>query len=254
MRGWKQTLCMIALGVAVTMGIAAPAFADSTMLGTYYVLSPGDPDASGPCCWTRNDVIQPKLGPDGLPVIASSVAGVQWTPGHLYFSDVNASGEILWWSTINAGSTFAKTEIDSLPFGFTNLFPNGTDDAHGSFVADWTGTINLGADTSVTFNVASDDDAFLFVDGNLVIDDAGIHALVPVPPATIDLGPGSHTVNLFYADREPVRADLSFSSSVPISASTPEGSAGGLMALGIALLFGACWLRKPARLARSSRA
>ena len=246
MRSGKHALCVIAFGVIVITGMAVPVFADSTMLGTYYVLSPHDPDAFGPCCWTRNDVIQPKLGPDGLPVIASSVAGVQWKPGHLYFSDVNASGEILWWSTLNPGSTFAKTDIDSLPFGFTNLFPNGIDDAHGSFVADWAGTINLAADTNVTFNVASDDDSFLYIDGNLVIDNAGIHSLTVAPSTTIDLGPGSHTVNLFYADRDPVSAELSFSSSVPISASTPEGSTGGLIALGIALLVGACLLRKPA--------
>jgi hypothetical protein len=84
--------------------------------------------------------------------------------------------------------------------------------------------------------MSSDDDAWLFVDGNLV---AETHYDGANPTATFSAG--THSIDIFYADRIPVYDSFALTFSVPLSP-VPEP--------GAITLFAACAF---CLLARASR-
>jgi hypothetical protein len=65
----------------------------------------------------------------------------------------------------------------------------------GDFGADITGCLNVAADATYTFALDSDDGSLLFIDGNLVVNDGGVH-----PPGasvgTATLATGTHTLEV----------------------------------------------------------
>jgi len=111
---------------------------------------------------TPNVAIGSTLGPDGLPV-ASSPAGV---------SDVDpTTNEITWWDpSLNSGVVETGTGFDSLPYASNMYAPDSTgpNDATYYETAILQGTFSLSAAQSVTFQVGSDDDSFIYVDGTLI--------------------------------------------------------------------------------------
>lgn len=121
--------------------------------------------------------------------------------------------------------------------------------------AEFQGTLTLGSAGTLTFNLESDDDAFLYVDGALVDSDAGVHSMPTMPlVGSSNLSAGAHTVTLFYDDRDQVAAGINFSMSSTMPASvtpiaTPEADTLSLLGLGLAgLLCTAAITRKVGRL------
>jgi fibro-slime domain-containing protein len=83
-----------------------------------------------------------------------------------------------------------------------------------------------------TFTIAADDDAFVFIDGNLVDDLGGIHS---TESTTFSYsGSGPHTITIFYADQDQVLANL----AVDIT-QTPEPGSLALLGTGVLGLAGA---------------
>ena len=99
---------------------------------------------------------------------------------------------------------------------------------------------------SVTFNLGSDDDSFLYLNTALLVQNGGVHPDKSAPVTTSILSPGSYLITLFYVDRQQTGASLQFSidtqnvviNATPLPATLPL-LASGLGALG---LFG--WRRK----------
>jgi hypothetical protein len=167
------------------------------------------------------------LGPDGLPVTTLAAAG-----GGVI--DQNAAGEILWWtasSTTGISSTGSGTL--PLPLGFTNMFaPNGTGTNNNDFfeTAALSGTFTGHGATSIT--VTSDDDTFVYLDGSYVGGNLGVHG---DETSVLDLGnlTGNHTLNVFYADRAQVGADLSITGvGLDTLSGTPEPATWAMMLMG----------------------
>jgi hypothetical protein len=159
----------------------------------------------------------------GLPVttLAAASGGV---------IDQSASGQILWWTP---SATTGITATGSGPFALNQLhsmFPpnstgtnNGTDFETAIISATLTGS---GAPASVT--VTSDDDAFVYVDGLYVGGNPGVHG---AETTTISLGDltGSHSLEVFYADRAQVDAVLGVNVT---GAAVPEPATWAVMLLG----------------------
>jgi len=123
----------------------------------------------------------------------------------------------------------------------------GTDDSNAFETAILTGNFNLAGDGTVTFNVGSDDDTFVYVDGVLFGQNPGIHGVTTVSFTTPELSAGSHQLQVFYADRQHVGAYLSLdvASDVVITApSVPEPASWSLMLGGFGLLGGALRSRR----------
>jgi hypothetical protein len=201
---------------------------------------------------TGSNYVTGTLGIDGLPVFVgagfNNDGGQTLAPGASY---LNANNEILYWTPNKNGIVSAGTgTIDFTTNPTVSMFvaaplntAPGTNSVYEE-TAILTGTFTTGPGlTPVQFTVGADDEAFVYLDGNLIETLAGIHGLSPGPSALTNVSAGTHTVQIFYADQDVTNAQLSFSetvgTSVVISAPTPEPGTFALMGTGLLAAAGA---------------
>jgi fibro-slime domain-containing protein len=232
----RIALTKVVLGAAAVLaaaGLGTSAYAAGSVTATFNTLTSSNPDVEGPVTGVVLGEVQNTLGPNGLPV--ESFAGE--------FSDVNpVTGEILWWrpngSWVTAGTSNWADGTYSLPFSVpSNFFANGSSDggANGYISTELQATFNAPDGGSVTFTLGSDDDAFVFLNGKLVVDDGGVHAIATAPTTVSGLLDGVNTVDVFQVDRHTVQSALVFDANVTLNA-VPEPSTWAMMGLGFAAL------------------
>jgi fibro-slime domain-containing protein len=215
--------------------VAATAANASSVTAIYNTLTAANPDVEGVITGVETGLVQKTLGPDALPV--------ESTPGT--FGDVNTSGELLWWTpnsigstpVVIAGTTYTYPNPATLPFNITSdFFPNGPGGSNGGDIGytsvELKGTFVTPTGGSVTFSLGSDDDAWVFLNGQLVVDDGGVHALATAPTLLTNLAPGTNTVEVFMADRHVVQAGLYFDADVTLNPAVPEASTWAMMLCG----------------------
>ena len=189
------------------------------------------PDTGGAITGVVTGLEKSTLGPDGLPVGS--------TPGT--FQDVNAGRTPLVdtaaWPCHARNKLCLSVKPDTAVRHLCEFLPEWTGRRqrrrHRLHISDLSGTFDAPAGGSVTFTLGSDDDAWVFLNGKLVVDwrHPGGHA----PPTTIsDLVAGTNTVEVFFADRHTVQAALTFDADVTLSPSVPEASTWAMMLIGFA--------------------
>ena len=225
----------------LTAGIAAaPASAD--MAVSYFSVAQDGQDF-GPvvCCYVSHDEVLGTLGPDGLPV-----ANLASTSPHP-LQDYDPTTHELTWFTPSAGVTNTlNTTITGNSF-FNGNFntPSGTgpNDSQGTFqTAIFSGSFSFATAQNFTFSIGADDDAWMFVDGNQVVQLGGVHSNTNETD-TVALSAGLHTFKLFYADQQSGGASLSFSIPdnviVTVPTAAPEPASWAMMLGGLGLVGGA---------------
>lgn len=224
---------------ALLLVAAATASAASSLSVEYFSVSYDDPDFDSQCCSSPADMVAGSLGPNGLPVLGEGYNDSAAFP----ISDLSADREITWWSpTRNANVAATGTATVTMPFeNYAMYAPNatGSDDGAAFLTAVFRGNFELTAPAAVTFTLGSDDDAFFYVDGDLVVQNGGVHALDAAPVTTEVLAEGTHTLALFYADRYATGASLYFSidtEDVTVTPEVPEPSEWMLLGGGLAFL------------------
>jgi PEP-CTERM motif len=106
----------------------------------------------------------------------------------------------------------------------TNFFGQGqVDDSTKYLAAHWTAAFSNSA--PVTFSLAADDHAFLYVDGKLVLDAGGIKSVGDAPPPATFSAIGNHTLDLFFADVHVSGSGLIFSCAGCSSVEDPTSTA-----------------------------
>lgn len=245
----KAALLVACVAVAsLTIGSAVSA---SSLTATYYVISENAPDVSafigGP------SMLAPTLGPDGLPMVNSAGAST--------YQMVNSNNELEWWTpTTGTGSNgawsvssfttnpFLPTSI-TLPYSNSCMYSNTSatscgNDATDYLTAEYQGTFTTSAPTTFTYNACSDDDEYVYIDDMLVVDNGGVHGVTCTAPISITVGTsGTHTIDVFYADRDQTGAQLQLDFSAlsinpPGTSPTPEPGTISLISLGILGLAG----------------
>lgn len=209
-------LTTVGLGMALTLTLAtSPALALS-LTGNYFVLSPTNPDTStNPAKidgTTVTGLVSPALNA-GLPVYSGTPA-----PNSGAITDVDGSNRIQWW-TAHGGIVTADSvpvRVDSFTGGVlgggsfaSGFYPTGTtSDAAGYRSVHWTGLFHVA--TTATLRLSADDDAWLFLNGGLKLDNGGVKAIGLATTSSTTLGAGDYVVDLFFADRHVTQSGITF--------------------------------------------
>jgi hypothetical protein len=239
----KLKILLASAALTAAFGLAGQASADSLKV-TYFTLANGDADTGGSyCCSTSSDEVLGALGPDGLPVYNAAYGGPT-------LHDVNGNGELTWWSPAdNPNVVQTGTGMVNLPLSLTSFYPpngGGSSDAGGYQTAIFTGELKLPTAETVAFTLGADDDAIVAVDGTVVDQLGGVHSITDAAGVTSMLSAGTHTLTIFYADRDQVDAALDFSIQTSgVTLGVPEPATWAMMLIGFGGM-GAAMRRKRA--------
>jgi len=237
----RRTVFTASVSMALLLG--GPGSASASALSvSYYTLSSSNPDVDLDIDGVVKGLVNPTLGPDGLPVVSALSQSLTGS-GHL--NDTNGLGELLWWTPhaglVTAGTSFAYPGTLTLPIDIaSNFYPNGPGGSDGGDVgflsAHLQGTFDTPAGGTITMSLGGDDDAWVFIDGNLVDDLGGVHPLSTAPVTSDPLSAGTHTLDIFFADRHIVQAGLVFDANLTLNplSQAPEPATCALIAIGLA--------------------
>jgi len=216
---------------------------------TYYTISPSDQDVNHVAFGLFDNEVQAQLGPNGLPVLNTPAFGCVsgCFSGAPFPQDVTAGGELTWWSpALNSNVTNTGTSTVNLPFSVPSNFfpPNGTgsSDTNGYQSARLSGILNVPSMETISFSIGADDAAFAYLDGNVVCDLGGVHAMTVGTCVTpFSIGAGTHTLDVFFVDLNAVQSGLTFNvttQDITITPPTgvPEPAELGLFGLGLSLI------------------
>jgi hypothetical protein len=210
----RRGALIVALGLALTGGIfgfAVPAQALS-ITGTYTNVELGSPGTQGAAGVTNTGFLQGLVQNSlslGFPAAAPTADGATYLSNN--FWSVTGTG-------VSADPVFG-TRVDN-PTGLNLNFPSNfyasSEDQTSqhnvsSFLAvHWTAAFSNPG--NVTFHLQSDDHAFLFIDGQLVLDNGGIKGVGDAQSGDVIYSlAGNHTLDLFFADVFQVQSGIIFS-------------------------------------------
>jgi hypothetical protein len=232
-------LGLMSAAAAGAISASGPAQADplgATLLAQYFeVANLSDGDFPGPDATVADGS---SLGVHGLPVGTGA-------------NDIDPiTSEVTWWSpALNPHVVSTGTGTITLPFAGNMYAPNSTggDDTNFFETAILTGNFTLAGPGTVTFDLGSDDDSFIYIDGVLFGQNPGIHATTTVSFTTPMLDAGAHQLKVFYADRQHIGAFLSLALESDIAVTPPplpEPASWAMMLGGFGAIGGAMRSRR----------
>ena len=240
---------VVALGAAALLPTAANAA--SVMTAQWFTLLPGHPDTQLTIDQLQTGLVNTTLGPNGLPVRSATSAAAPAASSR-NFKDVDAlTNELLWWTprtgvvAVDAvRQALNPTIAEPFPGSFASgLFPGNStlNGGNAGFTAAiFSGVFNLSTAGTVSGFLAADDDAWMFINGQLVADNGGVKAIGSQTAFNTFLDEGNYRVDIFFADRHTVQSGIRFDINQEL-APIPEPSTYALMLAG---LFALGWIAR----------
>lgn len=212
-------VCCIAV---LALCFAAPLACADTLSASWFSMPTNGPDVA---ISENGSAFTGTLGPNGFPVLSAA--------GQLVLHDFNSvTGELEWWnpsagyvSVLNNpvyGSTITLPYINNNMYTNTTVLGANGDDNSAFLTAMFRGTFTTATAGTVTFNVCSDDDELVYLDGTLVVNNPGIHATSCVAPSLSNIAAGTHELDVFYADRQHVGATFQLTADLNLQPVTPS--------------------------------
>lgn len=112
-----------------------------------------------------------------------------------------------WWDD----RYLSVSRVDETLDWSTDFFPvdEGKSGDPFHFAVHWTATMEVSEDGSYSFATASDDESWVFIDGQLVVDNGGLHGRRRREGETT-LTAGEYDVDIFFAERHRGGSNFSF--------------------------------------------
>lgn len=236
-----RTLLGAAFAVLASALLIGPAKAApvSSLSAHWYTIAFGHPDVEKSVNGFSPGLVETSLGPNGLPVRSALSAGASPTSSNHITNVDPVTSEILWWAP-QAGLVSVDpfyTNSVAIPFDQpSNLFPSGLSsngNPNGYISTHFFGTFDTPDGGAITLTFGADDDAWIFINGQLVVDNGGVKELFTAPTVINNLAVGKNRIDLFFADRHTVQSGLVFNADVTFTP-VPEPSTATLF--GVSLL------------------
>jgi hypothetical protein len=112
-------------------------------------------------------------------------------------------------------------------------------DFNGFQAAILSGNLFAPTKETVSFSIASDDVAFLYLNGQIACDDGGVHGATAVSCTWSVIPEGNHSIEMFFVDPDPSNAVLNFritTADITTFAPSPLPEPGSFALLGSGLL------------------
>ncbi len=172
-------------------------------------------------------LVEGRLGPQGFP-ISTSEARSSASPVSQVSAYAPTTYELLWWRAGQTGTRRVANPTQgqtSVPFSWTNQsLPNDAENNPQFRAVHLSGGFEITSSSqrnSVTMNLTSQDDAWVFINGQLAMDMGGLHS--SMTSSRLNRAPivvGKNRIDIFHANRGGT-STLGFTSNVTFTPDAP---------------------------------